>query len=364
MIWTLRLLECFLAGARTTGCSRDVIARVMVLSALLGTASGLAACHDDVQGPIVARVGGSAIHKVEVDHWANAITRGVTLGSALGLSHGGSSRQAALGFLISSKWLIGEAAANGAAVTERDVSRTLRERIGADGDELNRRLESTGQTIADEKLEIATELAAEAIRRILIRRASDITSGEVLAYYRRNVSRLGLGELRGVEIIEGLPSRAAAFALVRRIGTRASFAERAKHEFLELTPTTDSGKAAVLRAIFAARLGVISRPTRFNEQWTVFIVTRIVPPRLLPFARTRADAAALLIAERQRLVTAAYFKAYRSRWIARTSCRLGYVVQVCAQYTGVMRPERDPFSDAAADRPNLTPRPVRVAPPE
>jgi hypothetical protein len=329
---------------------------------LVAAVCGLTACGGTVHGTIVARVGGSTIREGEVAHWANAIAAGAMPAGTLTLPRSGSPRQAALGFLISSRWLIGQAAADGTPVSKRAVERVLRGRREADGEELVRGLGSTGRTSADARLEIEAELAVEAIRAPLLERASRITPRETLAYYRRHVISLGLGELRGVEIIEGLPSRAAALALVRR-STAASFSARALHEYLELISTTDRQKAAVLRAIFTARPGVIGGPLRFNG-WTVFVVTRIVPPRRLPFSQARASAAALLIAERRRSFIGAFFEGYRNRWISRTNCQPSYIVRGCAQYRGTTGPEPNPFWNAIADAPELPPRPVRVPPPQ
>jgi foldase protein PrsA len=210
---------------------------------------------------------------------------------------------------------------------------------------------------------VRAELAAEAIRRLLIGKASKVTTAEVLASYRRNAVRLRLGQLRGIQIIYGLPTRATALALRRRVGTGPGFAERALHEFIQLIPTQDSGKRALLHAIFSARSGVVSHPIKFGVGWALFVVKRIVLPRPLPFAQVQADARALLIAKRHRAITDAFLKVYRRRWVARTSCRKGYLVQQCPSYSGPRRAEVDPFWDPAEDRPALAPRPVRVPAP-
>jgi parvulin-like peptidyl-prolyl isomerase len=320
-----------------------LLTRALAFCALSSAAFGLAACAG--QGPIAARVDGSAISQAEVDHWTSAIAAGATAANGLGQSGGEHGRQAALEFLISARWLAGEAAARGMAVSAQAVERTLRERIEPEGeDEFQRGLKRSGRTVADAKLEIEAELAAEVIRRVLARRAARITPQEVRAYYRRNALRLGLPERRVTDALEEIPSRAAAVALLKRVGTGPGFTKLALHEGLKyrLYPE-EPEKSAVLVWVFKARPGDVSGPMKYNKRWALFIVRRIIPPEALPLASVRTKAIAGLIAERQRALAAEYLKSYRGRWLARTSCSAGYVVQGCRQYAGPVRPEPNPF---------------------
>lgn len=201
-----------------------------------------------------------------------------------------------------------------------------------------------GLTVADAKLEVEAELAAEALRRLLIRRATTVSPGEVVAFYRHNPRRFVLGELRETELIEGLPSRTLASALVKRAHAGKRLARPVtNYETLKLAPPLDRERAAVLHAIFTARQGVTSF-VRLDERWAVFVVRRIFPPRLLSLAEARTDATAALVAKRRRELTAQYLKAYRSRWSAKTRCEPAYIVQGCGQYRGPLRPEANPLS--------------------
>jgi hypothetical protein len=311
--------------------------------AICCAAFGLGACAGDPRGPIVARVNGSTIGRGELDHWASAVDRGAKPGEALGLSLGGSAREAALGFLIRARWLSAAAAVEGAPVSKETVARTLQERREV-SDEFGRELASKGQTLADAKLEIQAELSADAIRRVLDKRAADVARREVLAFYRRHPRRFRLGEVRETELIEGLPNRALAAALVRQARSGARLSRRVtNYETLRLEPVPDRERAAALHAIFTAPRGLASL-IRLDEEWAVFVVRRIFPARLASFAQARGSARAALVAQRRRLLAAQYLKAYRARWTAETSCRSGYIVQGCRQYRGRSRPEPDLFS--------------------
>jgi len=261
----------------------------------------------------------------------------------------GAPRERALAFLISSVWLAAEAKRLGLAVSGEAVNRAAMERRAADGDaEFDEGLHATGQTPADIKLEISTELALAAIRRSLVKRASLVSEAEIAGFYKSHRSMFVVSEARDVDLIESFPSRSAAAALVKRIGGGPRFAKKAFHE----EPSRASiarwkaipEKVAVFRAIFSARLGVLSSPMRLRGSWIVFVVRRKIPARLRPLAEVRGEIVKRLITLRRSQITAQVNREYKALWSARTSCRAGYIVQGCAQYSGSIAPEENQFA--------------------
>jgi foldase protein PrsA len=318
-----------------------------VLITTIAAVAGMTGCGGDRTDPAVVHVARAVIGKASVDHWTRTIERGATPGRSLAQGRG-TPRQRAVEFLISSQWLIGEAAKQGAPVSGGDVDRALNERREVDGDlEFEQELNATGRSIADARLEVRAELAAAAIRRGLAQQAADVSEKQITAFYSHNLQPFRHHEGRVVELIENLPSPSAAEALVRRIGTGKAFSKRAYHE--EVAENTDHSlgtptKAAVMRAIFAARPNVVSRPMPLSHAWAVFIVRKIEPATVRPLAEVRAEVVEKLTALRRRRITAAFAKGYEQRWRARTSCRPGYVVQRCAQYNGPLSAEAEQFA--------------------
>lgn len=326
--------------------SGNTIARATVVVAVLLVA-GLAACGADTQGPVVVRVSAARIGKTTVDHWARVIQRGGTLEGLRGEQHG-TARQRSLALLISSEWLRGEAERQGLAVSDHAVDLGLAERREANGgSEFEESLHATGKTVADVKLEIGAELAGKAIARRLARRATEITQREIADFYSRNRHLFVVPGEREVELIENLSSPSAATALVNRIGTGRRFSKMALREALKRNTGAASSTPdieVVTDAIFAAPRGVVSQPMRLNHAWTVFVVRKVTPATLKPLANVRGEIIQRLTTRRRQEITAKFEQEYRVRWTARTSCRPGYVVQGCAQYTGPMVTEEDQFS--------------------
>jgi PPIC-type PPIASE domain len=314
--------------------------------AVAGVLVGLAGCAGNARSPVVVRVGAVPISRATVDHWARVIVRGGLITGPYADTKG-TAKQRALAFLISSQWLRGEAAAQKVTPTDKAVNQALTDRREANGaGEFEQTMHASGQTLADVKLEIETELAAVQIRRKLISQTPPVTEREVLTYYRNDQRLYRKPEARVVDLIENLPSRAAATALVKRIGTGADFAKKALHE--ELVRYTSKAPFAdiesVTHAIFTAHLGVVSAPMSLNGRWTVFVVRKITPASPEPLANVRPKIIARLASHHRNHILAAFTHAYRTRWTAKTNCRPGYIIQACARYEGPLQAQPDPLA--------------------
>ncbi len=289
-----------------------------------------------------------AIDEATVDHWAKVIARG---------GHDSSSaaeaqrppRQQALDFLISSDWLMGEAADRGLVVSTaaiRHQLEELRESVPDGGAAFQEALHSTGKTVADVKREIETELAATAIHGSLMRSAAPIAHTQVVDYYRSNLQRFRVPERRDVDLIENIKTPAAARSLARRVGSGASFASMALHEPVERPSSFDihNWKGALAQAIFAARPGTIGGPLKLIHGYALFVVRRVTPGTFAPLADVQGTIAGELATERRRRALEEFVRAYRGKWLARTDCRAGFVVQKCSHYRGTMAPEESVFA--------------------
>lgn len=307
----------------------------------------LSGCGGSGSSPVAVSVGDAVIGARTVAHWTHVIARGGMI-DASRREDSLSPRTRALRFLISSAWLDGEARRLGFVISGQAVSRGAAERRTASGEgEFDQSLRATGQSDADVGLEVRNELALAAIRRSLAKRAAAVSDAEAAKFYEDNRKSFVASEERKVDLIETLPSRAAALALVRRVGGGRGFAKKAFHE----EPTRASiakwrqlDKKAVLRAIFAARPGVVSAPMKMSGAWLVFVVRKIRPPRLQSLAEVKSRIVKRLVARRRYDLLASFAREYDAHWTARTNCRPGYVVQGCAQYAGPIAAGENQFA--------------------
>lgn len=224
-------------------------------------------------------------------------------------------KQRALGLLISWHWLIGEA-------IER------------------------GLQLRDAQLATKAQAAEAKIRQALKDSEAKITQAQIEAYYKQNAGRFGRRERRYIDIVERLPSKAAARRALSDIMRRGNMAQVAIHEsFDEMSiAQVEPRRKAILRAIFAARPHMLVGPLPLlNREWCFFEVTRVIPAVVKPLAQVQATIEQRLAGERRWRTLANFISAWRRKWIARTDCSAGYEVQKCREYRGPKTPE-DPLA--------------------
>ena|GEM_PF-3118911 len=308
---------------------------------------GVAGCDGDSPSPVAVRVGDASITEQTVDHWARAIDLGdAAVGSLQQLR--GTPRERALAFLITVSWLKGEAADRGLATSNATIERRLRERIESVPNgkaEFEQEMSSTGRTIADIELEIGAESAAAQLRAMLAHRARPVSDASIASYYRRNRAQFRFREIRVTDLIEGIRrTRAAAIAIGRRLGPGRRFARISLHERVARPSQFEGARrenGSLLHTIFTAVPGQIAGPARFNNAWVLVVVRKVVPGGVRPLATVRKKIAERLARRRHRLSLLAFLEAYRNKWVAKTDCSAGFVVQKCSQYRGPTMPEGD-----------------------
>jgi foldase protein PrsA len=253
-------------------------------------------------------------------------------------------KQQALDLLISSQWLIDEAADQGLRASDQEIQRRLVERPHTSFRGAKR--------LADVRFMIKAELASASIRQVLMEHEPTITHAQIATYYKKNIQRFERPERRYVDIDERLNSEAAARRVIREAAQGKSLSDLEPslpgaifHESLDRTSLADvvPKKKSIVRAIFAAKLHVLVGPTPLNHRYSVFEVTRITSATRQPLNQVQSWIEKHLAGEQQRRTLARFIKAWRSKWIARTNCAPGHVVQKCRQYNGSRTPE-DPFT--------------------
>ena len=215
-------------------------------------------------------------------------------------------KRRALGLLISSEWLVGEAK--------------------------ERRLSVSGSTLTAEARSAEAQL-----RHLLASQEAPITKAVVAAYYRQHITRYERPEQRDIGIVERIATKAAAQRALERVArakdmTRVAIPESfVKTNLAEVVPR----KRAIIKAIFAGKPHTLIGPLPLNEKWCFFEVTSVVPRDVQSLAQLQAAIARRLAAEQQQRTLTDFIAAWRKKWTARTRCSRGYVVQKCSQYRGV-----------------------------
>jgi hypothetical protein len=317
----------------------------------------------------IARIGSVAISDREFTHWMmvlapqHVLPRPPSYGAciaqkqAVGADVAGGPlgicrheyqylREQALGFLIASRWLAGEAAAEGSPVGAKAVKHRLAEKEHgfASRGEFVESLRATDRTLADEELEIQDELASERILARATGAAAKVVPAEVDAYYARNLAEFGVPEKRKFDIAENYPTKAAAEKLMREVKVGRSLAGTSLHEDFPRRSYSDyvGEKRIIYEDIFKAKPHILVGPIRLNHLYFVVEVDRISPAYTRPLSEVSGAIAAKLTGERRQRALASFTPGWRRRWIARTVCYPGFIVQKCSNYKGNKAPE-DPL---------------------
>lgn len=286
------------------------------------------------------RVGQTAITETTVDHWMSEMAGGRVVPEPFSRQDQ-PLRQRALSFLISSQWLLGEAAEEGLKVSKHEIEQRFKDKESTSfpgGEaEFHEFLKATGKEVSDVMFEIQAELTSSRIRQAVASREPKITQAQIAKYYSQNKQRYARPERRYFDI-DSLLSEAAARKARREVELGKSFAKMGLHESLERTRSA-SGKEAIERAVFSARPNVLGGPVRLYGDYSLFEVRRITVAVQPTLAQVQGSIEKQLAAEQQRQTLAEFVKAWRKKWIARTDCRTGYVMPDCKQYTGPMASE-------------------------
>jgi hypothetical protein len=322
-----RLAAALLLGAALAGC---------------GSANSRSSIRSS---EVLVHIGSTAIDRAEVEHWASAIRRGNSVGTALGKTSG-TPRERALEFLISSSWITGEAVEQGLSISNAAVERGLQAQTDAAPNgrsEFEEELTSTGQTLADVKLEVKAKLAAAKVRNAIEKRVPPLTTAEVGSYYTHHRQSFYLPDQRVVYLIEGIHEHARAVALARQVRPGAELTKPWFREVVYRTPeVADPGKLAHM--VFAATPGRVSGPTKFFGDWVLAVVKKLIPAGIQPLTAVREALSKSLAVGRRERALKRFAAAYVRKWTARTSCSAGYVVQKCSEYRGTPAAEETPLT--------------------
>lgn len=312
---------------------------------MLGAAGLVAVATSGCGGSseVVARVGGETLSMAELNHWMSvgAAVRGESAGATAPL------KRQVLSFLISSRWLMGEARELGVRVSEGEATKQL-ELLRFDQVEdrpyqglphyskLRQLLLSKAVGPADRLwLMKLSMLAAHLEARSLSQAAREVPRAQIARYYDEHKPRYFQPEWRDLEILTS-SDKALVIKAKREIESGTPFLDVARR-----MPAPDPEAPGGLQhlvagteerefeeVIFAAKPHVLVGPAKLAVYY-LFEVLDGRPAHQQTLTQAEGKIRRQL-APRQAL--AKLLPSFEAKWIARTDCRPAYVVQGCRQY--------------------------------
>jgi foldase protein PrsA len=256
-----------------------------------------------------------------------------------------SLKTEALGFLISSEWVIGEANSLGVEATDAEVEKEfakIKDQEFPKEAEFKKFLATSGQTVSDLLLRVKLDtLSSKIQKKISAEKAKPPSKAQIAKYFNENRSQYGKPESRDLLIVL-TKGEAEAKKAKAEISSGKSFASVAKRVSIDPTSKDTGGELkavvkgeeeqALSEAVFAAKQGVLSGPVKTPFGYYIFEVEATHAGSEQTLAQAQATIKQTLSTTEQQSALSSFVKEFTKRWKAKTDCRAEYVVADCKQY--------------------------------
>jgi parvulin-like peptidyl-prolyl isomerase len=293
-------------------------------------------------------------------------------------------KTAALGELLDTIWLQGEAEELGISVTPKQIATELAQLKKTNFKtpaEYREFLKTSHFTRADVLARVKLQLLSTQIQETVSKEAPPPSSAEIADYYdSTKETQFAVKESRDVRLVinRNKAQVEKAKALLDKDSSPASWKKvTAKYSS---DPTTkskgglqpeiseESVQGALKKAIFDSATGEVKGPFNLQGNFFVVEVVKLNPAKVKSLAEVRSQISTQLTQQKEQEFFSEFVSDYQSRWTSRTFCADGFVVEGrCANFVGSGHPSTAPAACYEADpkggAPKECPAPVAQAAP-
>ncbi len=292
---------------------------------------------------------------------------------------------AALGEMLNTIWIQGEAEELGITVTPKQIEDELaqiKQQNFKTEAEYAQFLKTSKFTKDDVLTRVKLQLLSSQIQEQVSREAPPASESEIADYYNSvKDSQFTTAESRDVRVIinEDEAKAAAAKALLEKDDSPANW-KKVAARFSEDPTTKNSGglqralseellatQPDLKKAVFDSVAGVLVGPTDIQGKFFVIEVDKLNPEKIQTLKEVSNQIQAQLTQQVAQTVFSEFVSEFQNKWESRTFCADGFVVERCGNFKGDGRPPGAPPACYEADpkggRPTSCPAPVtQVAP--
>lgn len=271
-------------------------------------------------------------------------------------------KEAALGELLDSVWLQGQAEEMGIEVTDKQIATELAQikkqnfKTEAAFKEF---LEESKYTTEDVDKRVRLQILSTQIQQRLTSEAPVVGEGQIEDYYEAAKStQFTQPASRDVRVIVNKDAQKIeeAKAALEKDDSPKNWKAVAK-KFTEDTftkatgglqagVTAESGRfpANVEEAIFAATVLQVEGPVKAPETGAIYVfqVEKTTPEKVQELKEVKSQISTQLTQSAQQESFTEFVNAYQTKWTERTFCAEGFVIERCSNYKGSGRPESAP----------------------
>ncbi len=299
------------------------------------------------------------ISKVEFNHWVTVVSSQPQPGQKKkppppkpGSKQYDAVKQQVMQFLVSAKWIEGEAKQRGITATDAEVDRQFKDtkkQSFPNEKAYQRFLKTSGQTEEDLKFRVRLDVISNKIRQQITEKSANVSNQEIKDYYEKNQQQFSQPERRDLEIILA-KKQADALEAKRRVESGEKWSKVAKDLSDDPASKQQGGKLLGVTkgqqdpkldgAVFAAVEKKIAGPIKTDAGYYVFRVTKVTKSTKQGLAQSQQGIKQLLVSQKQQKELDKFSTNFRNDWRARTDCAKDYTIADC-------RNGREPVQAAA-----------------
>jgi foldase protein PrsA len=293
----------------------------------------------------VATVDGESIPRTEYSHWLGVFTKEASQQAQQQQGQAKPTaaqlRENTLRFLISARWLDGEASDQGVKVSDADVKKSLDEQkkqgFPKAGD-YEKYLKASGQSNGDVLQRVRVSLLSNKISTKVAGNGGTVTDQAVADFYAKNQAKFAQPEKRDLRLVltkDAAHARQARKALDagqswKSVTNRFSVDEQTKAAAGKLPAQAKGSLDKTLDdAIFSASKNQLTGPLKTQFGYFVFEVTGVTPPSKQSLGEATDTIKQTLQSQNKQKALDRFVKAFNARWRDKTQCSTGYRTSDC-----------------------------------
>lgn len=346
----------------------------LALSVVLPLSFSACGGGGDVPRGAVADVSDKPISKQDFDHWLGVVNASQQAPSKQrkkppkppkpGSPAYNQLRDQVIQFLVSARWIEGEATDRNISTSAKEVQRQFkqtRDQSFESKKAYERFLKQSGQSQQDILFRVKLDVLSNKLRQDITTDVGQVDDDEIKDYYDKNKQQFSQPERRDLQVVMTKKEDKANEAL-RRLRGGESFKKVVTD--LSEDPASKQQEGRLLgvakgqqdpafdAAIFSAKKDQLTGPVKTKAGFYVFKVTRITPASEQSLEQSKESIRQLLLSQKQQQSLDAFTQEFRKKWRDRTDCAKGYITPDCSN--GEERPETAPGAPGGAQPPAET----------
>jgi foldase protein PrsA len=282
-------------------------------------------------------------------------------------------KETALGEVMDSIWIRGQAEEMGISVTEQEIAdelKKLKKKSFKTEQQYEEFLKEANFTQADVDTRVTIQMLSEQIQTQVTEEAPIPSNREIEVYYEAaKASQYTTPESRDVRVIKNKDKAKVeeAKAALEKDDSDKSWEAVAKKYSTDTTKNIGGLQSAVTEGagtlqeplegeVFAAEQGELAGPIKDGQAYTLFEVMKVTPEKVQSLDEAKAQISQQLTEQAQQQAFNAFVQQYGARWQSRTFCAADFTIARCANFKGDGRPaeanpacfEADPKKPAEA----------------